>query len=62
MISYRVSKTELRARMYALFRELQENGGEIIVTEGDKPVLRILPYEDKEPKEESTLSQVARHA
>ncbi len=52
MVPQRISKTKLKARMLEIFRDLQENGGEIIVTERDKPVLRILPYTEKRSKEE----------
>ncbi len=52
MVAQRISKTKLKARMLELFRDLQENGGEIIVTERDKPVLRIVPYTEKKSKEE----------
>ncbi len=52
MVAQRVSKTKLKARMLELFRDLQENGGEIIVTERDKPVLRIVPYTEKKSVEE----------
>lgn len=52
MVAQRISKTKLKARMLEIFRDLQENGGEIIVTERDKPVLRILPYVEKKSVEE----------
>lgn len=52
MVPQRISKTKLKARMLEIFRDLQENGGEIIVTERDKPVLRIVPYAEKKSKEE----------
>jgi antitoxin (DNA-binding transcriptional repressor) of toxin-antitoxin stability system len=52
MVPQRISKTKLKARMLEIFRDLQENGGEIIVTERDKPVLRIVPYLEKKSVEE----------
>lgn len=52
MVAQRISKTKLKARMLEIFRDLQENGGELIVTEREKPVLRIVPYTEKKSKEE----------
>jgi antitoxin (DNA-binding transcriptional repressor) of toxin-antitoxin stability system len=52
MVPQRISKSKLKARMLEIFRDLQENGGEIIVTERDKPVLRIIPYREKRTVEE----------
>ena len=42
-----VSKSVLRAKMFEYFRQLEEGGGELIVTEFGKPVLRITPYAAK---------------
>lgn len=36
-----VSKSVLKAKMFEFFRELEEHGGELIVTDYGKPVLRI---------------------
>jgi prevent-host-death family protein len=44
--------TEPRAHIFRLLRKLQENGGEIIVTDNGRPVLRILPYEEEKPEEQ----------
>ncbi len=52
MVAQRISKTKLKAHMLELFRDLQEKGGEIIVTERDKPVLRIIRYSEKQSAEE----------
>lgn len=42
-----VSKSRLKSRMLEIFRELQENGGELVVTDRGKPVLRITPIENR---------------
>ncbi len=42
-----ISKTKLRARMYAVFRELEASGKELIVTDRDRPVLKIGPLKNK---------------
>lgn len=36
-----VSKSVLKAKMFEFFRDLEEHGGELIVTDYGKPVLRI---------------------
>ncbi|HRJ44013.1 MAG: hypothetical protein KJZ86_27840 [Caldilineaceae bacterium] len=39
-----ISKTQLKARMLQIFRELEESGEELIVTDRDRPVLRVVPF------------------
>lgn len=38
-----VSKGQLKARMLQIFRELEKEGGELVVTDRGRPVLRIVP-------------------
>lgn len=38
-----VSKGQLKARMLQIFRELERDGGELVVTDRGRPVLRIVP-------------------
>ena len=42
-----VSKSKLKSRMLELFRELEESGGEMVVTDRGRPVLRITPIAEK---------------
>jgi len=42
-----ISKTKLKTHMLRIFRELEESGGELIVTDRDRPVLRVLPFQKK---------------
>jgi len=42
-----VSKSKLKSRMLELFRELEESGGEMVVTDRGRPVLRITPITEK---------------
>ena len=42
-----ISKSKLKATMLEVFRELEANGGELIVTERGKPVLKIVPIRPK---------------
>jgi len=42
-----VSKSELKARMLAYFRKVEETGEELIVTDRSRPVLKITPLEKK---------------
>lgn len=43
-----ISKSKLKANMLELFRRLETEGGELIVTHRDKPVLRITPIKEGE--------------
>ncbi len=47
-----VSKSKLKAHVLRLLRELEENGEEIIVTDRDRPVARVIPYQPKLSVEE----------
>jgi antitoxin (DNA-binding transcriptional repressor) of toxin-antitoxin stability system len=42
-----ISKSRLKAKMLEIFRNLEENGGELIVTDRGKPVLKIIPFKLK---------------
>ncbi len=41
-----ISKARLKAKMLEIFRQLEANGGELIVTDHGKPVLKIIPLKD----------------
>jgi antitoxin (DNA-binding transcriptional repressor) of toxin-antitoxin stability system len=49
----KISKSKLKAHMLEIFRELEASGKELIVTDHDRPVLRITPIKSK-----STVSEV----
>lgn len=38
-----VSKGKLKAKMLEYFREVEQSGEELIVTDNDRPVLRVSP-------------------
>ena len=60
-----VSKSKLKAHMLEIFREIEESGEELIVTHRDKPVLRIVPFEEKVEVSEAFAGlqgQVVYHA
>jgi antitoxin (DNA-binding transcriptional repressor) of toxin-antitoxin stability system len=42
-----ISKSKLKAKMLEIFRELEASGKELIVTDHDKPVLKIVPIKQK---------------
>ncbi|EKD41571.1 MAG: Prevent-host-death family protein [uncultured bacterium] len=42
-----VSKSKLKAKMLEYFREVEKTGAEIIVTDHNEPVLKIIPFERK---------------
>ncbi len=47
-----ISKSKLKARMLEIFRQIEESGDELIVTDHDKPVLKIIPIKKKATVEE----------
>ena len=42
-----ISKSKLKANMLRIFRELEDSGEELIVTDRGRPVLRIQPVSKK---------------
>ena len=46
-----ISKSKLKAKMLQIFRELEESGEELTVTDFGRPVLRIVPIKNKAPVE-----------
>ena len=42
-----ISKSKLKAKMLEIFRQLEASGDELIVTDHDKPVLKIIPIKKK---------------
>ena len=42
-----ISKSKLKAIMLEIFRQLESSGDELIVTDHNKPVLRIIPLKQK---------------
>lgn len=47
-----ISKTKLKANMLRVFREIEASGEELIVTDRNRPVLRIQPIGSKKSVEE----------
>lgn len=46
-MSNTISKSKLKAKMLEIFRQLESSGNELIVTDHDKPVLKIIPIKHK---------------
>ena len=42
-----ISKNKLKSRMLEIFRQLEASGEELIVTDRNKPVLKIIPIKEK---------------
>ena len=42
-----ISKNQLKAKMLAIFREVEKSGEELIVTDHSRPVLKIVPLTKK---------------
>lgn len=48
-----VSKSALKARMLEYFRRVEETGEELVVTDNNVPVLRIVPVRHRRPASET---------
>jgi len=48
-----VSKSQLKAHMLNIFRNIEKSGEEIVVTDNHKPVLRIQPIKKGKTVEEA---------
>ena len=47
-----ISKSELKANMLQIFRELEASGQTLIVTDHDEPVLKIIPIKERKSVDE----------
>jgi prevent-host-death family protein len=47
-----VSKSALKAKMLEYFRRIEESGEELIVTDNNEPVIRIVPIRKRRPASE----------
>ena len=47
-----ISKSKLKAKMLEIFREIEASGNELIVTDRNEPVLRIVPIRKKSTVDE----------
>ena len=45
----RVSKGVLKAKMLEYFREVEQTGEELIVTDNNRPVLKVVPLRQRRP-------------
>jgi len=43
-----MSKSKLKTHLLRVFRELEESGEELVVTDHNRPVLRIIPYRERQ--------------
>ncbi len=48
-----ISKSKLKAQMLSVFRQIEETGEEVIVTDNNRPVLRIQRVEARMPVEQA---------
>ncbi len=44
-----VSKSALKARMLEYFRQVEQTGEELIVTDNNRPVLKVVPIVSRQP-------------
>lgn len=47
----RISKSRFKARALELFREVESTGQELVITDHDRPVLKLVPYSAPDPAE-----------
>ena len=43
-----VSKSYLKTHMLRLFRQVEKEGAELVVTDNNRPVLKIVPFAEKQ--------------
>jgi prevent-host-death family protein len=48
----KVSKSALKARMLEYFRRVEETGQELVITDNNVPVLRVVPIRKRRPASE----------
>lgn len=46
-MEHMVSKSRFKPKALEFFRQIQESGQELIITDHAKPVLKIVPYREK---------------
>lgn len=47
-----ISKSQLKANMLRVFREIESSGEALIVTDNNRPVLRIVPFNNEKSVQE----------
>jgi prevent-host-death family protein len=56
-----ISKSKFKPKALQYFRQVQESGRELIITDHSKPVLKIVPYREETPSLESLRNTVLRY-
>lgn len=57
-----ISKSQLKSRMLRIFRDLEKNGGELIVTDHGRAVLKVSPIGPIRPSVTETFADVRGRA
>lgn len=47
VMQIKLSKSKFKPRVLQYFREVENTGKELIITDRGKPVIKIIPYSDK---------------
>jgi len=50
MIEHMVSKSKFKPHALEYFRQIEESGEEVIITDHGRPVLKIMPYTPEPPE------------
>ncbi len=45
-MEYKISKSKFKPKALYYFRQVEKTGKELIITDRDKPVLKIVPYRE----------------
>ena len=56
-----VSKSQFKPRALNFFREVEQTGKEIIITDRGKPVLKLVPYTEKPEIWLKSLRRTVKH-
>jgi prevent-host-death family protein len=52
-----ISKSKLKARALEYFREVEQTGSELIITDHGRPVLKLVPYRPESDSPASSLRE-----
>jgi prevent-host-death family protein len=57
----KISKSELKPKLFSYLRKVSETGRELIITERGRPVLKVVPIAEEESDPLSVLRGTVKH-